>query len=170
MIDLRENFIKWLIKEGLSEKTPSGNPSTVYDYLAKIDGICKKEGHIFWEELAGKLFSIAPRYQGKYKTALHKYNEFLLNVDLPVCVRQERRLDILYALSLDADGKIKIDDNKDFYTPTEAAALLRVSRRTLSRWRQKKKGPEYRKDNNTGKITYPKPCLEKYINESLIKI
>ena len=31
MIDLRENFIKWLIKEGLSEKTPSGNPSTVYD-------------------------------------------------------------------------------------------------------------------------------------------
>jgi hypothetical protein len=38
-----ENFKIYLIKQGYSEITPSGNPSTVYDYTKRVDKICKRE-------------------------------------------------------------------------------------------------------------------------------
>lgn len=44
MTDLKEKFRDWLIKQELSEKTPSGKQSTVYDYIKTIDRVWKNEG------------------------------------------------------------------------------------------------------------------------------
>lgn len=38
-----ENFKRYLIQQGYSEYTPSGNPSTVYDYVKRIEKICERE-------------------------------------------------------------------------------------------------------------------------------
>lgn len=38
-----ENFKTYLIQQGYSEYTPSGNPSTVYDYGKRVNKILKKE-------------------------------------------------------------------------------------------------------------------------------
>jgi hypothetical protein len=38
-----ENFKRYLIEQGYSEYTPSGNPSTVYDYIKRIEKICERE-------------------------------------------------------------------------------------------------------------------------------
>lgn len=170
MINLEENFKRWLISQGLSEKTPANKPSTVYDYLNTINTVCKMEGHITWEELALNLFNVIDNCHGKTKTALNKYNEFLYVTDIPSYIRQQRNTLILSLISMDATGKISIDNNKDFFTPGEVAGMLRVSERTLQRWRQKGIGPKYRRDNNTGRIMYPTPYLEKYLNESIKKI
>lgn len=171
MTDLKEKFRNWLIKQELSEKTPSGKQSTVYDYIKTIDRICKNEDYITWDELASNIFSIIDNYQGKSLSALNKYNEFLFVVDIPYYIHQQRNEWILNALSIDEEnGKIILDDDQDFFTPGEVSKILRVSLRTLQRWRQNKIGPSYRQDNHTGKITYPKPYFEKYINESMKKI
>ena len=41
--NLLKNFENYLIKEGYSKLTPSGHPSTVYDYGKRVDTICEKE-------------------------------------------------------------------------------------------------------------------------------
>lgn len=38
-----ENFKTYLIKQGYSERTPSGNPSTVYDYGKRVENILERE-------------------------------------------------------------------------------------------------------------------------------
>ncbi len=38
-----ENFKRYLIHKGYSEYTPSGNPSTVYDYVKRVEKICERE-------------------------------------------------------------------------------------------------------------------------------
>ncbi len=38
-----ENFMTFLIEEGYSEFTPSGKPSTVYDYVKRVEKICNRE-------------------------------------------------------------------------------------------------------------------------------
>lgn len=38
-----ENFKTYLIKQGYSEFTPSGNPSTAYDYMKRVNNICLRE-------------------------------------------------------------------------------------------------------------------------------
>jgi hypothetical protein len=38
-----ENFKDYLIEQGYSELTPSGNPSTVYDYAKRVEKICDRE-------------------------------------------------------------------------------------------------------------------------------
>ncbi len=38
-----ENFKHYLIEQGYSEFTPSGNPSTVYDYMKRVEKICDRE-------------------------------------------------------------------------------------------------------------------------------
>lgn len=38
-----EKFKRFLILKGYSEFTPSGHPSTVYDYIKRIERICKRE-------------------------------------------------------------------------------------------------------------------------------
>ena len=38
-----ENFKDFLIEQGYSEFTPSGKPSTVYDYVKRVEKICDRE-------------------------------------------------------------------------------------------------------------------------------
>jgi hypothetical protein len=38
-----ENFKLYLVRQGYREYTPSGNPSTVYDYGKRIEKILEKE-------------------------------------------------------------------------------------------------------------------------------
>ena len=49
---MREQFEEYLINQGYKTVTPSGFPSTVYDYIKRIDYVCKVEGFSSWEELA----------------------------------------------------------------------------------------------------------------------
>ena len=38
-----ENFKQYLIQQGYSEYTPSGKPSTVYDYVKRVEKILERE-------------------------------------------------------------------------------------------------------------------------------
>jgi hypothetical protein len=38
-----EKFKLYLVKQGYSEFTPSGNPSTAYDYSKRVNKICLRE-------------------------------------------------------------------------------------------------------------------------------
>ena len=89
MLDLRDEFKNWLIKQGYKETTKSGLPSTVYDYLQTLDQLCRQENQMNYETLTCSVFSILPNYQGKTKTALHKYNAFLFETELPCNSRRD---------------------------------------------------------------------------------
>jgi hypothetical protein len=56
-----ENFKIYLIKQGYSEITPSGNPSTVYDYTKRVDKICKRE-KITIKQLAENINAYVEKY------------------------------------------------------------------------------------------------------------
>ena len=62
MADIKENFKKWLTAQGLSEKTPSGKPGTVYEYTRRINQLTDIifKGHTVqhWELLARNIYSI----------------------------------------------------------------------------------------------------------------
>lgn len=49
---MKQEFEKYLIEKGYKTTTPSGHPSTVYDYIKRIDYVCDTEGYSSWEELA----------------------------------------------------------------------------------------------------------------------
>lgn len=51
---MKEQFKDYLLSKGYSEYTPSGNPSTVYDYIYRIEKICLEEGSS-WEMLASDI-------------------------------------------------------------------------------------------------------------------
>ena len=59
---MRKAFEQFLIKEGYKEYTPSGHPSTVYDYIKRIDTICEWE-HTDWSGLAEKVSILLPEYE-----------------------------------------------------------------------------------------------------------
>lgn len=56
-----ENFKRYLIQQGYSEFTPSGNPSTVYDYGKRINKICERE-RISIEQLANNINVYVEKY------------------------------------------------------------------------------------------------------------
>lgn len=58
---MRSKFKDFLIDKGYKEITPSGHPSTVYDYIKRIDKICEWE-NISWEQLAANIVTILPSY------------------------------------------------------------------------------------------------------------
>ena len=66
MEDIRRYFKEWLIKQGYSEKTKSGRPSTVYEYISQINKVCDIVylGHNFphWELLAEDIYPILGFY------------------------------------------------------------------------------------------------------------
>lgn len=83
-----EKFKNYLIKKGYSEYTPSGHPSTVYDYGKRIERICKREG-VPIEELAENISVYVEKYDthgneadfGKrsnnaYISALKRFKQF----------------------------------------------------------------------------------------------
>ncbi|MGZ0016916.1 hypothetical protein [Yeosuana sp. AK3] len=84
-----ETFKKYLIQQGYSKYTPSGNPSTVYDYAKRIQKICERE-NITIDKLTGNISFYVVRYDsygdesefGKkshyaYINALKRFNEFI---------------------------------------------------------------------------------------------
>lgn len=56
-----ESFKRYLIQQGYSEYTPSGNPSTVYDYGKRIIKICEREG-ISINQLAENIGDYVEKY------------------------------------------------------------------------------------------------------------
>jgi len=60
---MKEAFEKYLIAKGYKTETPTGNRSTVYDYIYRIDKVCERE-HLSWKELADNISSILPEYDG----------------------------------------------------------------------------------------------------------
>ena len=58
---MKAQFEQYLVKAGYSKVTPSGHPSTVYDYLKRIEKVCEWE-QISWEELSDKIGNIVRVY------------------------------------------------------------------------------------------------------------
>lgn len=60
---MKEQFKEFLVKQGYSVTTPSGNPSTVYDYAKRIDKVCEWE-NTTWAGLAENIGVIVAQYDG----------------------------------------------------------------------------------------------------------
>ena len=58
---MKEDFEAYLVARGYKQVTPSGKPSTVYDYCRRIDFIVQEE-RCTWQELAEKIDDILPCY------------------------------------------------------------------------------------------------------------
>ena len=58
---MKNAFENFLIEKGYSLVTPSGNPSTVYDYIKRIDKICKWEDKT-WQELVDDIDAVLSQY------------------------------------------------------------------------------------------------------------
>ena len=58
---MKKEFQDYLVAQGYRLKTPSGNPSTVYDYQKRIDKVCEWEGYT-WETLANNIDRIVVIY------------------------------------------------------------------------------------------------------------
>lgn len=84
-----ENFKAYLTQHGYSQETPSGHPSTVYDYAKRVNQICEREG-ITLNQLASDIDNYVEKYgatgseseYGKqshsaYINALKRFQEFL---------------------------------------------------------------------------------------------
>lgn len=56
-----ESFKSYLIQQGYSEYTPSGNPSTVYDYVKRVEKICERE-RISIKQLADNISFYVEKY------------------------------------------------------------------------------------------------------------
>ncbi|MBZ0328270.1 MAG: hypothetical protein K8F54_11735 [Altibacter sp.] len=84
-----ERFKCYLIQQGYSEFTPSGNPSTVYDYMKRVQKICKRENitvnrvaeniDYFIEKYGptGNESEFGKKSHNAYISALKKFGEFL---------------------------------------------------------------------------------------------
>ncbi|MBO5385874.1 HNH endonuclease [bacterium] len=72
---LREKFYQFLVNAGFSVQTPSGNPSTTYDYTKRIERVCKEES-LSWEELLTAIDDIVIQYdKGGIKENLGKQSK-----------------------------------------------------------------------------------------------
>lgn len=58
---MEREFEAFLIDKGYKQYTPSGKPSTVYDYVKRIDKVCEWE-NITWHNLAQIITIILPQY------------------------------------------------------------------------------------------------------------
>lgn len=58
---MRDKFQEYLIECGYKTVTPSGKPSTVYDYLKRIDKVCEYE-HMTYHSLASNIGRIVIEY------------------------------------------------------------------------------------------------------------
>ena len=59
---LKVEFEQYLIKKGYSVITPSGKPSTVYDYINRIDKVIAREHLYSWDELAKNISKYVSQY------------------------------------------------------------------------------------------------------------
>jgi len=84
-----EKFKLYLVKQGYSEFTPSGNPSTAYDYKKRVNKICIREA-VSIEHLAANIDLYIDKYgptgndsdfgkrsNNAFINALRRFGEFL---------------------------------------------------------------------------------------------
>ena len=84
-----ENFQNYLTQQGYSEFTPSGKPSTVYDYSKRVKKICDRE-NITCESLAENISFYPDKYgptgseaefgrrsHNAFISALRKFEDFV---------------------------------------------------------------------------------------------
>jgi hypothetical protein len=60
-INMKDSFERYLIEQGYKVTIPAGNPSTVYDYIKRIDKVCDWE-NMTWSELANNIGKIVAEY------------------------------------------------------------------------------------------------------------
>lgn len=58
---LKDEFKSFLIQKGYKQVTPSGHPSTVFDYLKRIQFVCDEE-RLNWKQLASNISTIRMMY------------------------------------------------------------------------------------------------------------
>ena len=59
---MQKEFKLWLVSQGLKEFTDNGTPSTVNDYVGRINRICISE-NCKWNELANRINKILQEYE-----------------------------------------------------------------------------------------------------------
>ena len=60
-MQMRQAFEAFLIGKGYRQTTPGGHPSTVRDYISRIDRVCQWE-NCTWQELAQRIDGVVARY------------------------------------------------------------------------------------------------------------
>lgn len=77
---MKDQFENYLIEKGYKVTTPSGNPSTVYDYLKRIDKVCERED-LTWKGLADNIGTILTQYDvgGDKEDLGHKSHNAVIN-------------------------------------------------------------------------------------------
>lgn len=72
----KKMYADYLIDNGFSQYTASGNPSTVYDYIHRINGVLKREG-LTWADLPTNIDTLVQEYDkggGKEKFGATSHN------------------------------------------------------------------------------------------------
>lgn len=59
---MKNEFKNWLIKQGYSEFTPKGYPSTVYDYLGRIERVMIWERITTWSAIQEQINRLVSEY------------------------------------------------------------------------------------------------------------
>jgi|GEM_PF-1590514 len=90
IINYKGRYRDYLIKLGYKEYTPSGNPSTVYQYIKSIELVMYHENYNYWQDVADNIDELIPKYDigGKKEkignqskrsviNALKRFEEFL---------------------------------------------------------------------------------------------
>ena len=77
---MNQAFEQYLIKQGYSQYTKSGHPSTVYDYQKRVLKVCEYE-HTDLPGLASMIDSIVVEYDvgGKKEELGHKSHNAIIN-------------------------------------------------------------------------------------------
>jgi hypothetical protein len=59
---MKKTYKHWLVNNGYAEKTASGRPSSVYDYIRGLRRVCQQE-HLSVEGVAKRIDKLLPKYQ-----------------------------------------------------------------------------------------------------------
>lgn len=108
-----------------------------YHFFANI----KRKSHIIqyneivnisWEELAAELPLIILGYEGRKKTTLQKYNEFLSNIYLSQDILHKQNQNILKLI------ENELPTGRNYLTSKEYASLSGHDERVIKRWRKER--------------------------------
>ena len=58
---MKKKFEDYLIEKGYKQYTKDGKPSTVYDYVKRVESVCNNEG-CDWDALANNISIIVQKY------------------------------------------------------------------------------------------------------------
>ncbi|HQT05094.1 MAG TPA: hypothetical protein PLU46_08925 [Thiotrichales bacterium] len=77
---MKQRFKQYLIDQGYKEYTPKGQPSTVDDYVRRVDRVRSREG-LTWIELAENISKIVNSYDigGQNEVLGKKSNRTVIN-------------------------------------------------------------------------------------------